>query len=144
MSRQELFIPVVVLSPRRGEAGTIGAISWSLMPGSQKISTRLYSVQITGSASGLFEMVPPKVRLEVRNGARTISLPISASYGFEEATGDVQLKRAEQDSQVLEPDTVTLVITDPQSKATVSVHLFDAVSGVELARLDKVEMAIAI
>jgi PglZ domain len=144
MSPQELFIPVVVLSPRRGETGTIGAISWSLMPGSQKISTRLYSVQITGSASSLFEMVPPKVRLEVRNGAQTISLPISASYGFEEATGDVQLKRAEQDSRVLEPDTVTLVITDPQSKATVSVHLFDAISGVELARLDKIEMAIAI
>jgi len=144
MSPQELFIPVVTLTPRKNDAGTIGTISWSLTPGSEKISTRLYSVQITGSASSLFEMVPPKVRLEVRNGAQTISLPISASYGFEEATGDVQLKRAEQDSQILEPDTVTLVITDPQSKATVSVYLFDAVSGVELARLDKVEMTIAI
>ena len=114
------------------------------MPGSQKISTRLYSVQIVGKASSLFELVPPKVRLEVRNGAQTVSTPISASYGFDEATGDVQLKLAEQDSQAIEPDTVTLVITDPQSKATVSIHLFDVVSGVELARLDKIEMAIAI
>jgi hypothetical protein len=144
MSPQELFIPVVVLSPKRVETGMTGQISWSLMPGSQKISTRLYSVQIVGNASSLFELVPPKVRLEVRNGAQTVSTPISASYGFDEATGDVQLKLAEQDSQAIEPDTVTLFITDPQSKATVSIHLFDVVSGVELARLDTIEMAIAI
>jgi len=144
MSPQELFIPVVVLSPKRVETGMTGEISWNLMPGSQKISTRLYSVQIAGKASSLFELVPPKVRLEMHDGAQTVSLPISASYGFDEATSDVQLKIDEQDSQSLEPNTITLVITEPQPKATVSIHLIDVVSGVELARLDKVEMVIAI
>lgn len=144
MSPQELFIPVITLTSRKTGAGTTGTINWNLIPGSQKISTRLYSVQITGRATGLFELVPPKVRLEVRNGQQVISMPVSASYGLEDATGDVQLKRDENDPHAIEPDTIALVITEPASKAVVSLHVQDATSGVELARLDKIEMAITI
>jgi len=144
MSPQELFIPVITLTPRKTSAGTTGTISWSLLPGSQKISTRLYSVEITGRATGLFELVPPKVRLEVRNGQQVISMPVSASYGLEEATGDVQLKRDENDLHAIEPDTIALVITEPAQKATVSIHLSDATSGIELVSIDKIEMTIAI
>jgi hypothetical protein len=144
MSPQEMFVPVVTLTPRKNDAGTIGTISWSIVPGSQKISTRLYSVQITGKATGLFELVPPKVRLEIRNGQQAISMPVSASYGLEEATGDVQMKRNEQDPQTLEPNTIALVIIEPQPKAIVSIQLLDATSGVELISLNAVGMAISI
>ncbi len=144
MSPQELIIPVVTLTPRKDAAGTTSEIAWNLVLGSQKISTRLCSVQIAGKATSLFELVPPKVRVEIRSGQQSISLPVSASYGFEEATGDVQLKRAEHESQMIEPNTVALVITEAMQKATVSIHLLDATSGVDLARVDKVEMTIAI
>ncbi len=144
MSPQELFIPVVTLTPRSNTAGTTGLIHWNLELGSRKISTRLCSVQVAGRAISLFELVPPKVRVEIRTGQQTISLPVSASYGFEEATGDVQLRRAEDEPQTIEANTVTLLIADPVPKASVTIHLLDVISGVELARLDKIEMAIAI
>jgi PglZ domain len=144
MSPQELFIPVVTLTPRKNAAGTTSEIAWNLVLGSQKISTRLCSVQIVGKATSLFELIPPKVRVEIRSGLQSISLPVSASYGFEEATGDVQLKRSEHDTQNIEPNTIALVITETSQKATVSIHLLDATSGVQLARVDKIEMTIAI
>jgi len=144
MSPQELIIPVVTLTPKKNVVGTTSEITWNIVLGSQKISTRLCSVQITGKAAGLFELVPPRVRIEIRSGQRCISFPVSASYGLEEATGDVQLKRDENDPQAIEPNTIALAITEPAPKAMVSLHVLDATSGVELARLDKIEMAIAI
>jgi hypothetical protein len=36
--------------------------------------------------------------------------PVSASYGFEDATGEVRLKIAEQDAKRLERKTVTVMI----------------------------------
>jgi hypothetical protein len=144
MSPQELIIPVVTLTPRSSTAGTTGPIRWHLELGSRKISTRLCSVQITGRAAGLFELVPPKVRVEIQAGQQVISLPVSASYGFEEATGDVQLRQAEDDPQTIDANTISLLIADPVPKASVTIHLLDVISGVELARLDKIEMAIAL
>ena len=35
---------------------------------------------------------------------------MSASYGFEDATGEVKLKAAESDTKQIEPNTVTLMI----------------------------------
>jgi len=101
-------------------------------------------VQITGRAASLFELVPPKVRIEIQAGQQAVSLPVSASYGFEEATGDVQLRQAEDDPQTIDANTISLLIADPVPEASVTIRLLDVISGVELARLDKIEMAIAI
>ena len=147
LSPQELIIPVVTLQPKQlAGVGITSEINWTLTPGSQKISTRFFSVQIKGTASSLFELIPPKVRLEIRSPKKTvISRPISASYGFEDATGDIQLQLAGENSQVIEPDTVTLMMMDSEPlKATVSIHLLHAVTGVELARPVKIEMAITL
>src|SRR6266487_3266243 len=144
MSPQEMIIPVVTLTPKKNVVGTTSELAWNTLLGSQKISTRLCSVQITAKTVGLFELVPPRVRVEIRSGQHCISLPVSASYGLEEATGDIQLKRAENDPQAIEPNTIALVITEPSPKAMVSLHVLDATSGAELVRLDTIEMAIAI
>jgi len=147
LSPQELIIPVVTLQPKQlAGAGIPSEINWTLTPGSQKISTRFFSVQIKGTATSLFELIPPKVRLEIRSPKKTvISRPISASYGFEDATGDIQTQIAEENPQAIEPDTVTLMIMDTEApKVTVSVHLLDAVTGVELSRPLKMEIAIAL
>lgn len=148
MSPQELIVPVMTLSPReKALPGLASEVAWTLIPGSQKISTRFFSVQVKGVATGLFGLVPPKVRVEIRAKGECISTPVSAAYGFEEATGDVQLKLAEaregQPAEV-EGDTVALMITKEPTHKSVSIHLLDARSGLELARLDKIEVAIAI
>lgn len=66
-----------------------------------------------------------------------------ASYGFEDATGEVELRGVAGNSKELEPNTVALMLIEEIAQKTVSVVLLDASSGAELAVLDKIEVAIA-
>jgi hypothetical protein len=100
LSPQELIIPVVVMTPKAtAMSDPPTGIQWKLTPGSAKLTTRFFSVQVTGgqSQSSLFGFEPPKVRIELRANKKCVSVPVSASYGFEDATGEVTLKLAEND-----------------------------------------------
>ena len=71
-------------------------------------------MQIAGnqSESSLFGFEPPKVRIELRANKKCVSVPVSASYGFEDATGEVKLKIAENDNKRIEPNTVTVMLSE--------------------------------
>ena len=85
----------------------------------------------------------PKIRLELRARGRVISQAVSASYGFEEATGDVALRYEEASSKKIASNTVTLMIIEEPDQKSVGLYLLDAATGAELARLEKIEVAIA-
>ncbi len=122
-------------------SGPPTGIRWTLGTGSKKLSTRFYSVQVAGEGIGLFALEPPKVRVEVRAKGKCVSTPVSASYGFEEATDDVQLRASATDPRQIEPDTVTLMVeVEEIGQKTVTVSLLDAASGTELSGLDKIEV----
>ena len=145
LSPQELLVPVLILSPSsKPSAGPPVGVAWTLVPGSEKLTTRFFSVQITGFNSGLFDIAAPKVRVELRAKGRTLSHAVSASYGFEEATGDVALRNEEGNSKKIASNTVTLMITEEPDQKSVSLHLLDAATGTELARLEKIEVIIAL
>jgi len=145
MSPQELIVPVVVLTSTAKAGGTPAGIAWTLTPGTAKLTTRFFSVQVAGaqSESSLFGFEPPKIRLELRANKKVVSVPVSASYGFEDATGEVKLKVAEQGGKNLEPNTVTLMISEDITQKTVGVFLLDATTGAELAAPMTVEVAIS-
>ncbi len=142
LSPQEVIIPVMVMTPTaQALAGPPVGIQWILSTGSKKLSTRFFSVQVGGSGTGLFGLEPPKVRVEIRAKGKCVSTPVSASYGFEEATGDVQLRASASDPRQIEPDTVTLMVNVEEiGQKTVGVSLLDSTSGTELANLDKIEV----
>ncbi|MFI5460913.1 MAG: PglZ domain-containing protein [Isosphaerales bacterium] len=142
LSPQELIIPVVVMTPTaQALSGPPTGIQWTLTTGSKKLSTRFFSVQVSGQSSGLFNLEAPRVRVEIRAKGKCVSVPVSASYGFEQATGDLQLRFLATDARQIEPDTVTLMVeVDQIGQKTVSVSLLDATSGAELANMDKVEV----
>jgi hypothetical protein len=145
LSLQELIIPVVTMTPTaQGKAGPLTDIDWTLVSGTAKLTTRFFSVQITGQQSGgnLFGIAAPKVRVEIRVKGKCVSRPVSASYGFEDGAGEVQLRVMEDDSKKIEPNTVAVMLVEEISQKTVSVVLLDASSGVELATLDQLEVAI--
>ena len=146
LSPQEVIIPVVVMTPAaQATSGPPTGIKWTLATGSKKLSTRFFSVQVGGAGTGLFGLEPPKVRVEVRAKGKCVSTPVSASYGFEEATGDVQLRASVTDAKQIEPDTVTLLVdVEAIDQKTVTVSLLDAASGTELASLDKIEVVSSI
>jgi hypothetical protein len=101
-------------------------------------------VQVSGTATGLFGLEPPKVRLEIRAKGKCVSMPVSASYGFENATGEVVLRVSDTDPKQIEPNTVTLMVPDDPGQKTVGVYLIDASSDKELKNLDKIEVSFTI
>ena len=144
LSPQEALVPILVLKPIAKPAGRVPAgIVWRLLPGSQKLTTRFFSVQVTGVSEGLLDVEPPKVRVELRAKGKVISRAVSASYGFEESTGDIALRTDEADLKTVVPNTVTLMVTEEPDQKTVGVYLLDAATGAELSRLEKIEVAIA-
>ena len=145
LSLQEVVIPVLTVRPTAPQAGAAGAqVKWKLALGSPKITTRFVSVTVEGSSEELLPVEPPTVRVEVRAEASAISAPVSASYGFSEATRDVKLALAADSTQQIAPVTVTLMITETPHVSRVAVHLLDASTGVSLARLDSVPFSITI
>lgn len=139
---QELAIPVLTLTPLQSSRLTpLSNISWSLTTGSKKLSTRFFSVQIGGQSNGLFELDPPRVRVELRSRGTILSQAIGATYGLSEATGEIELRTDSDNPQRIEPNTITLMVNGSPGK-TISLHLLDAMSGRELERLDRIEAAI--
>jgi hypothetical protein len=145
LSLQEHVIPVLSVSRGAVEKVAVGAdIVWKLTGGTEAISTRFFSVTIEGRTTSLFGVALPRVRLEIREGNRCVSEPVSASYGLEEGTGCVSLGTASTDPNAVEPNTVALMVMEDPKGRTVSVHLIDAGTDIELARLDQVEVSISI
>ncbi len=138
-------MPVVVMHSTAKPSAPPTGIQWTLTPGTAKLTTRFFSVQIAGnqSESSLFGFEPPKVRVELRANKKCVSIPVSASYGFEDATGEVKLKIAENDNKRIEPNTVTVMLSEEISQKTVGVYLLDATTGAELAAPLTVEVAIS-
>lgn len=54
-------------------------------------------------------------------------------HGFGDATGEVKVRIAEYDHKLIEPNTVTLMLSEEILQKTVEVCLLDAASGAELA-----------
>ena len=119
-------------------------VHWELTPSTSKLTTRFFSVQIAEAGTGLFGLEPPKVRVEIRANKKCVSIPVSASYGFEDATGEVSLRTMANDPKRIEPNTVTLMLVEEIAQKTVAVYLLDAASGAILASFDGIEVAISI
>jgi hypothetical protein len=143
LSPQELIVPVVVMHSAVKSSARSTGIQWTLTPGTTKLTTRFFSVQISGSQLSLFGFEPPKVRIELRANKKCVSLTVSASYGFEDATGEVKLKTAENDNKRIEPNTVTVTLSEEISLKTVAVCLLDAATGAELADPLTIDVAIS-
>lgn len=145
LSLQEVIIPVLtVRSTAPQAAGAAARVKWQLSLGSSRITTRFISVTVAGNSEELLPVEPPAVRLEVRAEGATISVPVSASYGFSEATRDVTLALAADSTQQIALVTVTLMITETPPVKRVTVHLLDASTGVSLARVDSVPFTITL
>ena len=151
LSPQEIFLPVIVvdsniLTPSAaGSSRSSKKLTWELTLGSLKITARFLSVRLQARSEGLFAEAWPTVRIEVRAGTELCAIPVSGTYGFQEATGSVALRSTEGESTTTEPNTVALMLTGKApTRGVVSIHVMDASTGVELKKLENVEVSIAI
>jgi hypothetical protein len=134
-SLQELVIPVVVvkcelLGPEPKEAAVIEVVMER-----PRVTTRFFSVTVTYAGGGLFPSDEIRVKVVVRSGKKGIGGAVMAAYGFEEGTGDITLEKGRADA-------VTLMIQE-DGVDTVSVHISDAATQVELKQLKDIPVDIA-
>ena len=143
LSLQELIIPVLTISgSSRRPAEMAGDIRWELLLGAPKITTRFFSAQIKGVTDALLPIMAPRVRLELRDKNKVVSMAVSSSYGFEEATGEIQLHLQKGEGKAMEPNTVTLQVTGEIAQKTAFLYLLDAVTGAELIPARQIEVSI--
>ncbi|MBN1236629.1 MAG: PglZ domain-containing protein [Methanotrichaceae archaeon] len=143
LSPQELIIPVLTLMPMAIEKKSSGDIIWSVDYGGRNLSTRFFSVNISAKTGHSLSCIEPyRIRLELREHGVCISKAISASYGFEDATGEIQMKNEEKEPWTMEPNTITLQITKDPSEKKVSLHLLDALKDLELATAKSIDVSI--
>jgi hypothetical protein len=146
LSPQEILLPVLVVTAK-ATAAAKGArkLAWDVSLGSAKVTARFLSVRIQAHSQGLFAEPWPVVRVEVRAAGEVCAIPVSGSYGFQEATGAVALRSLETEPTATEVNTVALMLTGKApSRGTVSIHVVDAATGVELKKLENVEVSLAI
>jgi hypothetical protein len=146
LSPQEILLPVIVVTPIAAAlAKGAKKLTWEVSLGSTKVTTRFLSVRIQARSQGLFAESWPVVRVEVRVGGEVCAIPVSGSYGFQESTGAVALRSLEAEPTATEVNTVALMLTSKApSRGTVTIHLVDAATNVELKKLENVEVSLAI
>ncbi len=113
LSPQELIIPVVVMRSAAKFSGPPERHSVVTNPGHGETDHKVLfgPDRRKPERASLFGFEPPKVRVELRANKKCVSVPVSASYGFEDATGEVKLRIAENDHKQIEPNTVTVMLS---------------------------------
>jgi hypothetical protein len=143
-SPQELLVPVWTVARKPAAPAVSGGVAWRLTLGSAAVSTRFLSVQIDGTLTGLFGARAPLVQVEVRDGRAVLSRPVAAAYGFEEATGFVQVAIEEvEEKSAVRPNTITLMLEKLPSGQQVEIVALDVATGQPLARLVDVAVRLA-
>jgi hypothetical protein len=146
LSPQEILLPVILATSQMAGGSKRGKkLIWDLALGSTKVTTRFLSVRLQARSDALFAEPWPTVRVEVRAAGEVCAIPVSGAYGFQESTGSVVLRSLETESAITEVNTIALMLTaKAPARGTVSIHLVDAATGVELKKIENVEVSIAI
>jgi hypothetical protein len=139
-SLQEVVIPMATVRVK-GAAPAAGPGAIRLAMEKPKVTTRFFSVTATYAVTDLFGGEEKRVNVVARashpKGGRDIGAAVMAEYGFEEGTGEILLRKDE-------PNAITLMLTGDTELQAASVHVLDAATGVELARLEDVAVAISL
>jgi hypothetical protein len=146
LSLPEVVIPVLTVRSSGTHQPPGAKVNWQLKLGSAsgQITTRFVSVVIDGASTQLLPLEPPLVRLEVRAAGQVISTPVSATYGFNEMTKDVQLEADTANEQELQANTVMLLITEELDVQQVDILMLDATTGGTLATIENVPFSLSL
>lgn len=135
-SLQEMVIPVAVVTARQVAPHAAGTPVIQIVMEKPRITTRFFSVTATYTMDGLFGADEKRTKFVVRVGKKEIGAAAMAAYGFEDGTQEIVLQKDR-------PNAVTLMLTVETDARSVSVHVLDAATQVELKRLENIPVAIA-
>ncbi len=136
-SLQEVVVPVAVVKVVRpaAPAGAPGGIRLEMEK--SRVTTRFFSVTATYAVSDLFAPGEKRVKVVARAGGKDVGHAVTAAYGFEDGTQEIILQKDR-------PDPITLMLPGRPETGTVSVHVLDGATQIELARLDNIPVMISL
>ena len=137
ISLQELLIPVATISVREPQPTGMGTATVLLTLAKPSITTRFFSIEARYVVAGLFGDDTKRIKVIVRAHRTEVGVAAMAAYGFEEGTQEIVLEKDR-------PNAITMMLTSEVEASTVSVHLLDATTQVELASLKNIPLEIAI
>ena len=137
ISLQELVIPVISLVAHDVRAPALGTVAVTISLAKPKVTTRFFSVEVKYVISGLFGDDTKRVKVVARTGRTDVAAAAMAAYGFEEGTQEVLLEKDR-------PNAVTMMLTTEVDSPTLSIHVLDATTQVELASTKNIPVEITI
>lgn len=121
---------------------TPSTADFHLTPTTRKLTTSVYTVRVEGHWTGMFPPQSQRVRVELRQNKDVVSEAMDATYGLDRLTQEIELRPTADDATTIEPNYVTLRVINKLIGKSVTLVLVDALTGVELNRIDKVEVAL--
>lgn len=142
ISLQEMVIPVIRIKKKSTPLFQIIPSDFELKMEKPKITTRFFSVEVKWKSSAQQMLIPDskthkRVRLIVKAGGKEVGMAVQAVYGYEDGTQDIVLEKDK-------PNHVTMMITEEITQKSVTLHLLDAETLVELAKIEKIGVDITI
>ena len=136
ISLQEMVLPVIRLQKMKTDK-PFTAPAVYLEMSVPKVTNRFFSVLATYKEKGLFATTEIRAKLVVNSDRKEVGTAAMAAYGFETGTKEIILKKDE-------PNPITIMLTQVEGVQTISIHVLDAVSQVEIGRLKNIPVDILI
>ncbi len=137
LSLQELLVPVISITVSESHPADSTRAHVTIKLAKPKITTRFFSVELRYTVGGLFGDDKKRVKVVVRAGRTDVGTAAMAAYGFEEGTQEIILEKDRLNA-------ITMMLTAELDTPTVSVHVLDATTQVELARVEDIPVEISI
>ncbi len=137
VSLQEMVIPVVRLETKKTPPLPVREMKVKISLSSPRITTRLFSIYLDYTPAGLYAPAETRVKTTIKSGNQEVGTATMAAYGFEEGTREILLKKGKINN-------IAFRLAETAGIEYVSVHVLDAVSQVELARIEKIPVNISI
>jgi len=130
-------IPVISLEPRKTPPYSHKTAAVKLQMEKPKITTRFFSITVTYQRlHGIGSSEEIRIKIAARANRKDVGAVVTAAYGFEEGAKEILLKDGK-------PNAVTLILTEDQGFESVTVHVLDAISQVELTKSEPIPVGIA-
>lgn len=142
-SLQERIVPVMHVALAPPTKPTETRTSWTLAPARDTVTTRIFSVTISGKSQELFPVAEKRIRVEARVDNEVIGVPASATYGFDDATSDVVMEPDPSDNSAYQPNTLTIALIRVPEEGEATLYLLDAETGQSLADTVRLPIDIA-
>ena len=137
ISLQEMIIPLAAITIKEVIAPDISTSTVSLTLAKPKVTTRFFSIEARYEVGGLFGDNTKRIKVSVRSKRTEAGIAAMAAYGFEEGTQEILLEKEK-------PNSITIMLTVEVETPTISVHVLDVETQVELASLKGIPVEITI